>query len=139
MSLFVVFAIVITLTALFAFVNERFFKLPATIGAMISALVASMILIGLAHTGIADVGWARTMLETVDFDDLLMKGMLSFLLFAGALHVNLASLFERKWSILALATVGVTLSTFLIGTATWGLFRLLGFDIHTSTGCSLAR
>ncbi|MDX1387952.1 MAG: sodium:proton antiporter [Acidobacteriota bacterium] len=129
MSLFAVFAIVITLTAIFAFVNERFLKLPTTIGAMVSALVASMILIGLGHAGIAEVGWAKTLLETVDFDDLLMTGMLSFLLFAGALHVNLESLLERKWSILALATIGVTLSTFLVGTAAWGLFRLLGFDI----------
>ncbi len=129
MSLFAVFAIVITLTAVFAFVNERFLKLPATIGAMVAALVASMILIGLGRAGIADVGWARTLLDTVDFDDLLMTGMLSFLLFAGALHVNLASLVERKWSILALATIGVTLSTFLVGTAAWGLFRLLGFDV----------
>jgi CPA1 family monovalent cation:H+ antiporter len=129
MSLFAVLAIVITLTALFAYLNERFLKLPPTIGVMVSALVASILLLGLSHAGIAGVDWARTLLDVVDFDDLLMNGMLSFLLFAGALHVNLDELLERKWTILLLATVGVTISTFLVGTAAWGVFRLLGFDI----------
>jgi CPA1 family monovalent cation:H+ antiporter len=129
MSLFTVLAIVITLTAVFGFLNERFLKLPPTIGVMVSALVASIVLLGLSHAGIAGVEWARTLLGVVDFDDLLMNGMLSFLLFAGALHVNLDDLLERKWSILLLATVGVTISTFLVGTAAWGVVRMLGFDM----------
>jgi CPA1 family monovalent cation:H+ antiporter len=58
-----------------------------------------------------------------------MEGMLSFLLFAGALHVNLEDLLGRKWSILSLATLGVILSTLMVGTAIWGVVRLIGLHI----------
>ena len=66
------------------------------------------------------------MLAGLDFDKALMEGMLSFLLFAGALHVNMENLSERKWTIGLLATVGVVLSTFVVGTLAYLLLALLG-------------
>jgi CPA1 family monovalent cation:H+ antiporter len=129
MSLFTVFAILITATALFAWLNERYLRLPGTIGVMVAAMVASLLLIAAAHLGVGGVEWARVLLERVDFDDLLMKGMLSFLLFAGALHVNLEDLVARRWGILSLATVGIAISTVLVGTATWLMLRLVGLEI----------
>jgi CPA1 family monovalent cation:H+ antiporter len=129
MSLFTVFAILITATALFAYLNERYLRLPGTIGVMVAAMVSSLLLIAAARAGFGGVEWARLLLERVDFDDLLMKGMLSFLLFAGALHVNLEDLVARRWGILSLATVGIAISTALVGTATWLMLRLVGLEI----------
>lgn len=68
-------------------------------------------------------------MRRVDFNAVLMQGMLSFLLFAGALHVDLADLLDRKWAILSLATVGVVLSTFMIGFVVFQLFRLFGAEM----------
>ncbi|MFC0266553.1 cation:proton antiporter [Kushneria aurantia] len=123
-------ALFITITALFSWFNHRFIRLPATIGVMVIALVMSLVLIGLNHAGFADVtDHARYWLEQVNFNALLMDGMLSFLLFAGALHVDLAQLRRYRWSIGLLATCGVMISTLVVGTAAWWLFAALGTDI----------
>jgi CPA1 family monovalent cation:H+ antiporter len=68
-------------------------------------------------------------LTEVDFDSLLMGGLLSFLLFAGALHINVNELLQERWTILILATVGIVVSTFLIGTAVFWMLALLGIPI----------
>jgi CPA1 family monovalent cation:H+ antiporter len=128
-ALFDIVAILITLSALFSWVNHRFLKLPTTIGLMLIALVMSLLLLapipytdGLEH----DV---ELMLASVDFDETLLHGMLSFLLFAGALHVNLHDLARQKWVIGVLATAGVLGSTFLVGGGAYLLFGWLGLDI----------
>lgn len=119
-------AILITISALFAYINHRFIGLPTTIGVMIVAMLASLLLYLVGLLGLSDVHvHAKVLLEGIDFNQTLMHGMLSFLLFAGALHVNLNDLRNQKWVILSLATVGVCLSTFVVGTATFYLLALL--------------
>lgn len=123
-------AILITLTALFSYINHRFIGLPTTIGVMLIALLLSLSLILIGELGIAqfdDV--AERLLLGVDFDTTLMQGMLSFLLFAGALHVNLADLKQQKWVVTVLATVGVMLSTLIVGGLTWIVLSWLGIGI----------
>ena len=129
MSLFTVFATLITITALLSYLNERTWRLPPSIGVMAAALAASIGMIVLGQFGWFPAAWVEDLVGTIDFDAVLMRGMLSFLLFAGALHVDLGDLLERKWSILSMATVGVLLSTFLVGTTTWFLLGLLGLDL----------
>ncbi len=119
MDLFTVLAILITLTALFSYVNYRFIGLPTTIGVMLIALLMSLALVVLDAFGVPLRGQADALLHSIDFDEALLQGMLSFLLFAGALHVNINDLAARKWTIGLLSTVGVLISTFLIGTMTW--------------------
>ena len=119
MDLFTILAILITLTALFSYVNYRFIGLPTTIGVMLIALLMSLALIVLDAFGVALREQADTLLRSIDFDEALLQGMLSFLLFAGALHVNINDLVEHKWTIGLLSSVGVLISTFLIGTMTW--------------------
>ena len=128
MSVFGVFAVLITATAVLAWFNERFLRLPSTIGVMAAALFVSLMLIVAAQLGLGAERWAEELLGQIDFNAVLMQGMLSFLLFAGALHVDLNRLLERKWSILSLATIGVVLSTFLMGGLFYLLLRL--FDIQ---------
>jgi len=126
-TIFEAAAILVSATALFAFVNARFLKLPMPIGVTLAALVLSL---GLVLFGGADaVPWADRLLASLDFDELVMHGMLSFLLFAGALFVDLGDLNRHRGPILLLATVGIVLSTFLVGAGTWWLLGWLGLDI----------
>jgi len=129
MSIFGVFAVLITATALLAWFNERFLRLPSAIGVMTAALVLSLLLIFAGWLGLGGDRWAEQLLGTIDFNALLMQGMLSFLLFAGALHVDLNSLLERKWSILTLATIGVVLSTLTLGSLFYFLVKIFGMQI----------
>ena len=127
MSIFETVAIILTVTALFGYVNERFIKLPTPIGVTFVALLLSLGLLFVG--GVTARDWAEGFLVTLDFNALVLEGMLSFLLFAGSLTVNLDDLNRQKWPVLILATLGVVLSTFLVGTLTYLLLGLLGIPI----------
>jgi len=127
MDLATLIAVILSLSAAFAYLNWRFIGLPSTIGVMLMALAASAGLLALGWLGVADLpARAARILAAVDFDKTLMDGMLSFLLFAGALHINSGDLARKKWSIGLLATVGVLLSTFMVGALTYLLLAALG-------------
>lgn len=123
-------ALLISVAALFAYLNDRFVGLPTTIGVMVIALLVSVLAVVLNLFGLGDFHTdAKVLLERIDFNETLLQGMLSFLLFAGALHVNLNDLRRQTWVIASLATVGVCLSTFLVGTATYYLLAWLGLPL----------
>lgn len=123
-------SILITLAALFSYVNYRYIKLPTTIGVMLIALIMSAVLIIAGKLGLEDLFLhAEEILRGIDFHQTLMNGMLSFLLFAGALHVNLNDLAKQKWLVLSLATFGVIISTLLIGGLSWLVFSAFGLNI----------
>ena len=130
-SLFNIAAVVITLAALFGYINHRWLRLPQTIGLVVIALLASLgvIAIDALFPAANFQVTVRSLLGRIDFHEALMKGMLGFLLFAGALHVDLDEVLRRKWAIASMATVGVLISTFLIGAATYLAARGLGVDI----------
>jgi len=129
MSIFALIAILLTVTALLSWVNERYLRMPHTIGVMTAALILSVVLTILGHFGFVVDQWAEDLFGRVDFSTVLMKGMLSFLLFAGALHVDLSALLQRKWTILSLATVGVVTSTFLVAGAFYLLVDAFGYPV----------
>jgi CPA1 family monovalent cation:H+ antiporter len=129
MELFDIIAILITLSAVFSWINHRFLKMPTAIGLMLIALLMSLMLLMPIPGSDGLESDAKAMLASIDFDATLLHGMLSFLLFAGALHVNLHDLARQKWVIAILATAGVLSSTFLVGGASWALFRVLGLDV----------
>ena len=112
-------ALLISLSALFMYINYRYLKLPETIGIMILSLCFSLIIIIVNAFGIFDFKNIVGIVESINFEKTLMQGMLSFLLFAGALHVNINDLAKQKWLILVLATIGVVSSTMLIGSITY--------------------
>jgi monovalent cation:H+ antiporter, CPA1 family len=116
MDLFQAGAILITLAALFNYVNYKYLKLPATIGIMAMALVLSLVVIAIGVPFPAVGRAASVMLEGIDFNKALMNGMLGLLLFAGALHVELGQLTAQKGVVAILATIGVVTSTVLVGT-----------------------
>jgi len=135
MSLIDVIAIIISLAAVFSYLNHITLKLPNTIGVMLIALVGSLLLLALGQVFDGITRHALSLLNSIDFNRTLMDGMLSFLLFAGALHVNLNDLAKQKWVIATLASGGVIASTFIIGGLSWLLFGLL--DIEISLGYCL--
>ena len=125
-----IMAILLTLSALFAYINHRFIGLPTTIGVMLIALVFSFLICltgWFGFTGFQQT--AQQLLQQIDFNVTLMNGMLSFLLFAGALHVSLHDLSKQKWLILLLATVGVCISTAVVGILSFGLLSVLGINV----------
>ncbi len=128
MSLFELLAILLVIAALLGYLNIRYLKLPTTIGIMLMSLVVSFILIVLGLFVPAIEQMAENIVSQIDFSNVLLEVMLSYLLFAGALHVDLSDLAKQKWVIALMATVGVVLSTALIGTAAYFLLPLFGFE-----------
>lgn len=131
LSVFEIAALLVTLSALFGWVNLRFLRLPHTIGLLIVALSASLLLLvlqglvpslGILHT-------LETVLEQIDFYSALMEGMLSLLLFAGALHVDLDQLKDQKWVVAMMASIGVVISTAVIGVLLWLVAGLMGLEL----------
>lgn len=133
MTLLDIAAILLTTTAVFGFINTRFFKLESSVGMMLMALVSSLIvlLVDKIFPGSNLVLIIRSYISGIDFNKALMEGMLGFLLFAGALHADLEYFSRRKWTIGLLATVGLLTSTVIVAFASKGLFMLLGFDVST--------
>lgn len=123
-------ALLVTLAALFGYLNYRFVRLPNTIGIMIISLVMSLVLLLLGKLGWTElIFYTNKVLRSIDFHEALMKGMLSFLLFAGALHVNLSDLRQQTGIITMLATVGVVISTAMVGGLTWLVLHALNIDL----------
>ncbi len=131
LSIFEIAALLLALSAFFGWVNHVFVKLPHTIGLVIFALLASLSLLAaeklIPSLGITDT--FQDVIGQIDFYSTVMEGMLAFLLFAGALHVNFEKMADRKWIITLMATVGVVLSTFIVGTGFWLLAGLFGINI----------
>src|SRR5690554_2931635 len=115
MELYYTFSVLIVLASLFSYLNVRFLKLPATIGIMVIAMLVSV-----AIRLLGDKFFPETttqffeLIRTFDFTEILMSAMLNFLLFAGALHINISDLKEHKLSIFTYATISVVLSAFII-------------------------
>ncbi len=122
MDLFPLFSAVLALAALFSYVNYRFLKLPTTIGVMGISMAASIVLI------LLDLDFVEA--ETREpFSGMLLECMLAFLLFAGALHVDVGHL-RNQWRVIGiLATVGVVITTFLVGGLTFVITDFLGFPL----------
>jgi len=129
MTGFQIIALMVSLTALFSYINSRWLKLPSTIGVMLLALLSSLSLAGLKALGIPIETMAISVVRGAHFDRTLMQGLLSFLLFAGSLHLDLAALLKEKVPILILATVGVFVSTVLTGMGVRWLLPIFGLQL----------
>ena len=131
LTLFEIAALMLALSALFGWINHAFLKLPHTIGLLVMALVASMVLLGLeiVFPSLGLTGRFESAIGQIDFNKTVMNGMLAFLLFAGALHVDMNFLKSRRWSIGLMATIGVLVSTFIVGTGFYLVAQLLGLNL----------
>jgi CPA1 family monovalent cation:H+ antiporter len=128
-SVFEIVALLLTMAAVFSYLNYRWIRLPTTIGLMLISLVFSLGLIVLSQAGFDLESGARRLISQIDFSKTLMQGMLSFLLFAGALQINLESLGRQKWTITTLATAGVVLSTIVTAGLMFFIWGWMGLTI----------
>ena len=129
MTLLELIATLFTAVAVLGYVNHRVLRLPDTIGITAVGVVVSLAMAFAGHAVPGAAEWARSLAGRFDFPDIVLHGFLSVLLFAGSLHVNLADLARQKYPVLVLSTVGVLLSTALVGAGAWLLLRALGQDV----------
>ncbi len=127
--MFYSFSLLITLAALFSFLNFKLLKLPNTIGLVILALLTALIIISFKDISPTIYDFFCQVVIDLDFENLLLNVLLSFLLFAGALHINIQDLSKEKWPILLFSTIGVLISTALVGFSLFGISQLLGYEL----------
>lgn len=126
MSFLELIGILLTVVAVLGTFNHRVIRLPDTIGITATGLLVSLVMALAGNVLPGAVGWARGIADHFDFADLVLHGLLSVLLFAGSLHVNIADLARRAIPVLVLSTVGVVLSTLLVGYGAWWMLEAIG-------------
>ncbi|MFT5903559.1 MAG: CPA1 family monovalent cation:H+ antiporter, partial [Flammeovirgaceae bacterium] len=129
MDIFNIVVVLTVLAAVFAFINTKFLKLPFTIGLMIIAIVFTLIIVLIGVVDKEVLMEAKLLVRSIDFETVLLDIMLSFLLFAGALHTNLDGLKKHRGPIALMATGGVIISAFLIAGFVYGMFFLFDYPI----------
>lgn len=131
LSLFEIAALLLVLSGGFSWINNAYIKLPHTIGLLLMALLSSFVLLGL-QVIFPSIGLTQTLqdaISQIDFNKTVMNGMLAFLLFAGALHVDFAFLKSEKWAIGSMATFGVLLSTLIVGSGFFWITKAFGLEV----------
>lgn len=131
LTLFEIAALLLVLSALFSWLNHVVFKLPHTIGLLLMALLASLVLLFMQalFPGLGLTTTMQNAIGQIDFNQTVMNGMLAFLLFAGALHVDITFLKSAKWAIGSMATIGVLISTFIVGTGFYFIAQVFGVHL----------
>ncbi len=130
MDYYAVASILIVIAALFGYINVRFLKLPITIGLMIITIVFTFILLGIGLVDDTMLEQEKAFISQIDFESILLDVMLSFLLFAGALHTSFEQLKVQRGPVLVFATFGVLVSTFLVGILMYFLLQLIDLDVN---------
>lgn len=129
MDAYLIATILVLLSGIFGYINVRFLKLPNTIGLMIITIVFTLIVIALSYIDPTLLNFEKEIISKIDFREVLLDEMLSFLLFAGALHTNFNQLKIQRWPVLAFATLGVITSTFLVGISMYYVLQLIGMQV----------
>lgn len=129
MEFFHIFSILIVISALFAYINFKYLKLPATIGLMLVSLFFSFIVIIAGYFFPTIKAMAAQQLNSINFSELLLEGMLSFMLFAGAIHIKYEDLKIEKLTIVLFSTLSVIISTFIIGFSAYYLLNFFGLEV----------
>ena len=129
MDYYAIVTVLIVLSAIFGYINVRFFKLPITIGLMVITIIFTLIIIVIGQFNDTLLLSEKAFIESIDFKTVLFDVMLSFLLFAGALHTNFEQLKIQRWPVLVFATLGVLVSTVLVGVIMFYVLQLLGLQV----------
>jgi len=129
MDYFLIITVLVFLAATFGYINVRVLKLPNTIGLMVITILFTLGVFVLSYFDSTLLNAERFIITHIDFKTVLLDVMLSFLLFAGALHTNFEQLKVQRWPVLVFATLGVLVSTFLVGIAMFYALQIVGFEI----------
>ena len=128
MDIFHLFSVVMVLCATFTYINFRYLKLPSTIGLMLISLVFSLLILLAGNFFPSIMTDVDQKLYTIDFSELLLESMLSFMLFAGAIHIKYEDLKSEKFTVMLFSTVSVLISTIAVGFSTYFLLGLFGIS-----------
>ncbi len=126
---FFIITVLVVLSAVFGYINVRFLKLPNTIGLMLITIVFTFGVFAISYFDSTLLEAERFIIRQIDFKSVLLDVMLSFLLFAGALHTNFEQLKVQRWPVLAFSTFGVLVSTFLVGVSVFFILKLFGLGV----------
>ena len=129
MGYYTIITVLIVLSALFGYLNVRLLKLPITIGLMLITIVFTMVVLVISQFDDTLLLHEKQLISSIDFKAVLFDIMLSFLLFAGALHTNFEQLKIQRWPVFVFATAGVLVSTFLVGTIMFYFLQLIGLNV----------
>lgn len=129
MDYFIIASILVFISAIFGYINVKFLKLPNTIGLMLITIVFTLAVFGISYFDDTLLNAERYIIRQIDFKYVLLDVMLSFLLFAGALHTNFEQLKVQRWPIFVFSTLGVLVSTFLVGTIMFYILQLFGLQV----------
>ena len=127
---FTIATILIVLSAVFGYINERILKMPLTIGLMIITIVFTLIIVVIGQYDDTLLLREKELIRQIDFKTVLLDVMLSFLLFAGALHTNFKQLKVQRWPVLVFATLGVLVSTFLVGIGMFYVLQAINYQVE---------
>ncbi|UAM99386.1 sodium:proton antiporter [Polaribacter litorisediminis] len=130
MDAYFIATVLIFLSAIFGYINVRFLKMPNTIGLMIITIIFTLIILLISVFDTTLLELEKSIISSIDFKTVLLDEMLSFLLFAGALHTNFEQLKIQRWPILLFSTLGVLTSTFLVGIAMFFILQVLSFEVN---------
>lgn len=130
MDYFIISAILVFVSAIFGYINVRFLKLPNTIGLMLITIVFTLVVFVIGYVDDTLLNAEKYIISKIDFKTVLLDIMLSFLLFAGALHTNFEQLRVQRWPILVFSTLGVLVSTFLVGTIMFYLLKMTPMEVN---------
>ena len=136
MDYYSIVTVLVVLSAAFGYINVRFLKLPLTIGLMVVTILFTSAVLFIGQFDNTLLLREKEFIQSIDFETVLLDIMLSFLLFAGALHTNFSQLKVQRGPILAFATFGVLVSTFLVGTSMFYILQWLSFEV-TFINCLL--
>lgn len=129
MDYFLITTTLVSLAAIFGFINVKFLKLPNSIGLMLITILFSLGVLALSNFDSTLLNAEKEIINSIDFQTVLLDVMLSFILFAGALHTNFEQLRVQRWPILVFSTIGVLVSTFLVGTAMYYILQLISLEV----------
>ena len=133
MSLLLAVAILLVLTAFLGTLNARYLRLQPSIGLMLLALVMTLGLVALQATGIVDdLGWVQSLVDDLNLSEVLLNGVLCFMLYAGSTGVAFASLKRDRWTILTLAIGSTIIACFLTGTLLHVVLGWMGVTLALS-------
>ncbi|HSQ44986.1 MAG TPA: cation:proton antiporter, partial [Ginsengibacter sp.] len=130
MEIYNIITVIILLAAIFGYINQRFVKLPGTIGIMIISIIASLVVIALDNIYPKFFVSTIESIKAIDFNTVVLKVMLSFLLFAAAIHIDVKKLRSERKAILTFSTISILISTLVVGFLLYLTILIFGLKVN---------
>ncbi|MEW5249630.1 cation:proton antiporter [Microbulbifer sp. 2201CG32-9] len=130
MEVYYTFCFLAAISVFLGFLNQYVLRAQSTIAITAGALALSLLVTGMGKLGLVELHtWADQLLPLMNLKDLLLKGMLGFLLFAGSLHIDLHMLRNQRLEISLLVIAGTLISTLVVGALLYLFLQWVGLPV----------